>query len=46
MIDMNMDMQTLTGEATAYDKKQMLEVKRPKSWLKVYLLLPMAKAGH
>ena len=34
MIDMNMDMQTLTGEATAYDKKQMLEVKRPKSWLK------------
>ena len=34
MIDMNIDMQTLTGEATAYDKKQMLEVKRPKSWLK------------
>ena len=25
---------TLIGEATAYDKKQMLEVKRPKSWLK------------
>ena len=25
---------TLIGEATAYDKKQQLEVKRPKSWLK------------
>lgn len=25
---------SLIGEATAYDKKQMLEVKRPKSWLK------------
>ena len=24
----------LVGETTAYDKKQMLEVKRPKSWLK------------
>lgn len=24
----------LIGEATAYDKKQQLEVKRPKSWLK------------
>lgn len=34
MIDMNIDIQTLIGEATAYDKKQMLEVKRPKSWLK------------
>ena len=31
---MIMDIQTLIGEATAYDKKQMLEVKRPKSWLK------------
>ena len=29
-----MDIQKLIGEATAYDKKQMLEVKRPKSWLK------------
>ena len=29
-----MDIRTLLGEATAYDKKQMLEVKRPKSWLK------------
>lgn len=26
--------ETLIGEATAYDKKQQLEVKRPKSWLK------------
>ena len=24
----------LIGEATAYDKKEQLEVKRPKSWLK------------
>lgn len=29
-----MDILNLTGEATAYDKKQQLEVKRPKSWLK------------
>lgn len=29
-----MDILTLIGEATAYDKKQMLEVKHPKSWLK------------
>ena len=27
-------MKTLSGEATVYDKKQMLEIKRPKSWLK------------
>jgi predicted HTH transcriptional regulator len=31
---MEIDIHTLIGEATAYDKKQMLEVKRPKSWLK------------
>ena len=31
---MNTDIKKLIGEATAYDKKQMLEVKRPKSWLK------------
>ena len=31
---MNKDIKTLIGEATAYDKKQQLEVKRPKSWLK------------
>ena len=31
---MNADIMTLIGEATAYDKKQQLEVKRPKSWLK------------
>lgn len=31
---MTTDIFTLIGEATAYDKKQMLEVKRPKSWLK------------
>lgn len=31
---MNTDIQKLIGEATTYDKKQMLETKRPKSWLK------------
>ena len=29
-----MNIRTLIGEATAYDKKQQLEVKRPNSWLK------------
>ena len=29
-----MKIHNLIGEATAYDKKQQLEVKRPKSWLK------------
>lgn len=31
---MSIDVRTLIGEATAYDKKQMLEIKHPKSWLK------------
>lgn len=31
---MSIDIHTLIGEATSYDKKQMLEIKRPKSWLK------------
>ena len=31
---MSIDIHTLIGETTAYDKKQMLEIKRPKSWLK------------
>lgn len=31
---MSIEIHKLIGEATAYDKKQMLEVKRPKSWLK------------
>jgi ATP-dependent DNA helicase RecG len=29
-----MNIRKLIGEATAYDKKLQLEVKRPKSWLK------------
>ena len=29
-----MNINNLIGEATAYDKKQQLEVKRPTSWLK------------
>lgn len=28
------DIKTVIGEATAYDKKQQLEIRRPKSWLK------------
>lgn len=31
---MELDIKSLVGEATSYDKKQMLEVRRPKSWLK------------
>ena len=31
---MNFDILSLIGEATTYDKKEMLEVRRPKSWLK------------
>ena len=31
---MEFDIKSLIGEASAYDKKQMLEVRRPKSWLK------------
>lgn len=31
---MSMDLDSLIGEATAYDKKEMVEAKRPKSWLK------------
>ena len=31
---MKQNRMSLIGEATAYDKKQQLEVKRPKSWLK------------
>ena len=30
----NLNIKSLIGEATVYDKKQMLEVRRPKSWLK------------
>ena len=32
--EMELNIKSLIGEATAYDKKQMLEVRRPKSWLK------------
>lgn len=41
---MDTNIYTWIGEATAYDKKQMLEVRHPKVGLKVYLLLQMAKA--
>lgn len=32
--ELNSTIKSFIGEATAYDKKQMLEVRRPKSWLK------------
>jgi predicted HTH transcriptional regulator len=31
---MELNIESLIGETTAYDKKQMLEIKHPKSWLK------------
>lgn len=31
---MKFDIHTFIGETTAYDKKQQIEAKRPKSWLK------------
>lgn len=31
---MELDIKSLIGETTTYDKKQVLEVRRPKSWLK------------
>lgn len=34
MSDTNTDIQALIGEATTYDKKQLLEIRHPKSWLK------------
>lgn len=43
---MRFDIHTLIGEATAYDKKQQIEAKRPKSWLKVYLPLLMVKVAR
>ncbi len=34
VITIDMELKDLIGEATAYDKKERLEVGRPKSWLK------------
>lgn len=31
---MELDIKSFIGEATSYDKKQMLEIKRSKSWLR------------
>ena len=36
---MKFDIHSLIGEATAYDKKQQIEAKRPKSWLKKCICL-------
>lgn len=43
---MKFDIHSLIGEATAYDKKQQIEAKRPKIGSKVYLPLLMAKAAR
>ena len=40
---MNLDIMSLIGEATTYDKKEMLEVRHPKAGLRVYQPLLMAK---
>ena len=40
---MKIKIQKLIGEATAYDKKEMLERSKPKSWLKSVSPLPMVK---
>ncbi len=34
VITIDMELKDLIGEATAYDKKERLEVSKPKSWLK------------
>lgn len=43
---MGLDIYTLIGEATAYDKKQMLEIKRPKSWLKSVSAFANGEGGN
>ena len=40
-----MDIHNLIGETTAYDKKQQLEIKRPKSWLKSVSAFANGKGG-
>ena len=40
-----MNINNLIGEATAYDKKLQLEVKRPKSWLKSVSSLANCEVG-
>ncbi len=42
---MILDIKSLIGEATPYDKKQMLEVKRSKSWLKSVSAFANGKGG-
>ena len=39
---MNTDIQKLIGETTVYDKKQLLEAKRPESWLKSVSAITLA----
>ena len=43
---MEFDIKSLIGEATAYDKKQMLEVRRPKSWLKSVSAFANGEGGY
>ena len=42
---MEFDIKPLVGEATTYDKKQMLEVRRPKSWLKSVFAFANGEGG-
>ncbi len=42
---MNMEIQKLIGEATSYDKKEMLERNKPKSWLKTVSAFANGEGG-
>lgn len=41
-----MDIDKLIGETTQYDKKQAVEVKRPKAGVRVSVPLPIHLAEH
>ena len=41
-----MHVQDFIGETNEYDKKERLEEKRPKSWCKSVVPLPMEKVAH
>ena len=42
---MELDIKSLIGETTTYDKKQVLEVRRPKSWLKSFSAFANGEGG-
>ena len=43
---MRFDIHALIGETTAYDKKQQIEAKRPKSWLKSVSAFANGEGGN